>query len=92
MLRRREPRRSFLGERRRSRRLQSAIRARDVRAADLQEKPTKRLEEPSYISATVVSLDSTKTAAPGEHRSERSEPSDRASLANEAIKLVRAGD
>jgi hypothetical protein len=44
MLRRREPRRSFLGERRRSRRLQSAIRARDVRAADLQEKPTKRVE------------------------------------------------
>jgi hypothetical protein len=66
--------------------------ARDVRAADLQEKPTKRLEEPSYISATVVSLDSTKPAAPGEHRSERSEPSDRASLASEAIKLVRAGD
>jgi len=49
-------------------------------------------KNPSYISATVVSLDSTKTAAPGEHRSERSEPSDRASLASEAIKLVRAGD
>jgi hypothetical protein len=31
----------FVPERRRSRRLQSAIRARDVRAADLQEEPTK---------------------------------------------------
>jgi hypothetical protein len=32
-------------ERRRSRWLASAIRARDVRAADLQEEPTKRFEE-----------------------------------------------
>jgi hypothetical protein len=30
----------FVAERRRSRRPQSAIRARDVRAADLQEEPT----------------------------------------------------
>jgi hypothetical protein len=92
VLRRNEQTRFIVCEWRRSSRIPSAIRARDVRAADLQEKPTKRLEEPSYISATVVSLDSTKTAAPGEHRSERSEPSDRASLASEAIKLVRAGD
>jgi len=37
----------FVGERRRSKRRQSAIRARDVRAADLQEKPAKpsRTEE-----------------------------------------------
>jgi hypothetical protein len=34
----------FVSERRRSRRLLSAIRARDVRAADLQEEPTKRVE------------------------------------------------
>jgi hypothetical protein len=34
----------FVAERRRSRRLTGAIRARDVRAADLQEEPTKRLE------------------------------------------------
>jgi hypothetical protein len=40
VLRRREGIRFFVPERRRSRRLQSAIRARDVRAADLQEKPT----------------------------------------------------
>jgi hypothetical protein len=33
----------FVPERRRSRRRLSAIRARDVRAADLQEKPTKRV-------------------------------------------------
>jgi hypothetical protein len=44
VLRRSERRRSFLRERRRSRRPPSAIRARDVRAADLQEEPTKRLE------------------------------------------------
>ena len=44
VLRRSERRRSFLCERRRSRRLQSAIRARDVRAADLQEEPRKRDE------------------------------------------------
>jgi hypothetical protein len=35
----------FVPERRRSRRLQSAIRARDVRAADLQEEPTKRVKK-----------------------------------------------
>jgi hypothetical protein len=34
----------FVGERRRSTRLQRAIRARDVRAADLQAEPTKRIE------------------------------------------------
>jgi len=34
----------FVAERRRRRRLTSAIRARDVRAADLQEKLTKRVE------------------------------------------------
>jgi hypothetical protein len=33
----------FVPERRRGRRRPSAIRARDVRAADLQEKPTKRV-------------------------------------------------
>jgi hypothetical protein len=52
---------------------------RDVRAADLQEKPTKRVENNSGLFDTVVSSDATKTAAPGEHRSERSEPLDRAS-------------
>jgi hypothetical protein len=35
----------FVPERRRSRRPQGAIRARDVRAADLQEEPTKRVEQ-----------------------------------------------
>jgi hypothetical protein len=35
---------AFVPERRRSRRLPGAIRARDVRAADLQAKPTKRTE------------------------------------------------
>jgi hypothetical protein len=35
---------AFRPERRRSRRISSAIRAHDVRAADLQEAPTKRIE------------------------------------------------
>ena len=51
-----------------------AIRACDVRAADLQEEPTKRVEKRAGPSDTIVSLDPTKTAARGEHRSERSEP------------------
>jgi len=63
VLRRSERRRSFLRERRRSRRLQSAIRARDVRAADLQQELTKRVSrEP--IRDRMVSSDPTKTAAP----------------------------
>jgi hypothetical protein len=90
VLRRREQTRFIVCERRRSRRAHRAIRARDVRAADLQEKPTKRLGEPSCISATVVSLGSTKTAAPGEHRSERSEPKDRASLRAKQLLLLDA--
>jgi len=40
------------------------IRAHDVRAADLQAEPTKRLQRAELISETVVSSDSTKTAAP----------------------------
>jgi hypothetical protein len=36
-------------DRRRSRRLQSAIRARDVRAADLQEEPTKPVEDRAVL-------------------------------------------
>ena len=39
----------------------------------------------SRLSDMIVSSDRTKTAAPGEHSSERSEPLDRASLASEAI-------
>jgi hypothetical protein len=66
------------------------IRARDVRAADLQEEPTKRLKDESWFSNAVGSSDPTKTAASGEHRSERSEPLDTASLASEAIKPDRA--
>ena len=47
---------------RRSRRRLGAIRGRNVRAADLQEKPTKRVRL-EKISKTVVSAGSTKTAA-----------------------------
>jgi hypothetical protein len=39
----------FVGERRRSRRVQGAIRARDVRAADLQEESTNRLRDRSIV-------------------------------------------
>jgi hypothetical protein len=51
----------------------------DVCAADLQEKPTKRTAM-GKPSEAVISSGSTKTAASSEHRSERSEPSDTASL------------
>jgi hypothetical protein len=44
--------------------LQSAIRARDVRAADLQEDPTKPVENSAGFRKTLVSSDPTKTAAP----------------------------
>jgi hypothetical protein len=64
-------------------------RDRDVRAADLQQEPTKHFEKQSWFSDTVVSSDPTKTAASSEHRSERSEPFEpqRAS-ASVAIKRV----
>jgi hypothetical protein len=42
--------------------MRSAIRARDVRAADLQEEPTKRVENRVDLR-TIVSSGSTKTAA-----------------------------
>ena len=47
-------------------------------------------ENRAAILATVVSSDSTKTAAPGEHRSERSEQSDRASLRAKQLLLLDA--
>jgi hypothetical protein len=50
--------------------LHGAIRARDVRAADLQESRRNALW-PELAMSRVVSSDSTKTAASGEHRSER---------------------
>ena len=53
----------FVSERRRSMWLPSAIRARDVRAADLQEKPTKRVENGAALATRVVSSDAAKTAA-----------------------------
>jgi hypothetical protein len=40
-----------------------AIRARDVRAADLQEETTKRLDSRADSPKLIISLDSTKTAA-----------------------------
>jgi hypothetical protein len=64
-----------------------AIRARDVRAADLQEEPTKPAESRAH-SPTTRFGGPTKTVATGEHRSERSEPSDTASAASGAIKRV----
>jgi hypothetical protein len=66
-----------------------AIRACDVRAADLQEEPTKRLEEQTLtLLHDGVSSDPTKTAARGEHRCERSEPLGTVSAASEAIRTV----
>jgi hypothetical protein len=47
----------------------------------------KGREQSQFFNA-VVSSDPTKTAAPGEHRSERSEPLDTASSASEAVLFV----
>jgi hypothetical protein len=52
--------------------LQGAIRARDVRAADLQEEPTKRAETELTLQH-IVSSDRRRRRLSGEHRSERSE-------------------
>jgi hypothetical protein len=75
----------FVAERRRSRRASKRDPRRDVRAADLQEEPTKQVENRADSPGTVVSSDPTKSAASGEHRSERSERLGTASVASEAI-------
>jgi hypothetical protein len=64
----------------------------DVRAADLQEKPTKRVKNKAGSPETIVSSDPTKTAATQRtsQRAERaikhSERSERSNTASEAIK------
>ena len=62
VLRTSEQTRSSVCEQGRSRRMPRAIRARDVRAADLQEEPTKRRRNRAD-STTIVSSDPPKTAA-----------------------------
>jgi hypothetical protein len=85
MLRRSEGTRFFVPERRRSRRLPGAIRAGDVRAADLQEKSTKRVETELILRhARFVGFDE-DGGSPANIASERSEPFERASLASGAI-------
>ena len=54
--------------------MQRAIRARDVRAADLQEKPTKRVENRADLLTQSFRRIQRRRPLPGEHRSERSEP------------------
>jgi hypothetical protein len=68
---------------------QRAIRARDVRAADLQEETTKRLENSADPLTQSFRRIRRRRRLPGEHRSERSEPLDRASAASGAIKPDR---
>ena len=67
----------------------SAIRARDVRAADLQEKPTKTVEI-ELLRQRCFRRMRRRRRLPSEDRSERSEQSDRASEASGAIKPDRA--
>jgi hypothetical protein len=64
----------------------SAIRARDVRAADLQEEPTKRVEDGADSSTQSFRRIRRRRRLAGEHRSERSEPLNTASAASGAIK------
>ena len=70
--------------------LQRAIRARDVRAADLQEEPTKHVETGLDSAAKSFRRIRRRRRLPSEHRSERSEPSGTASTASDAIKPDRA--
>ena len=84
----------FLAERRRSRRLPGAIRAGDVRAADLQEKSTKRVETELILRhARFVGFDggaSGGVVSPANIASERSEPFESATAAaKRAIKHSR---
>ena len=69
----------FVPVRRRRRRRQSAIRARDVRAADLQEKPTKLVTSRAKSSTQAFRRIRRRRRLPGEHRCERSEPMSTAS-------------
>ena len=76
----------FVSERRRSMWLPSAIRARDVRAADLRRsrRNASRTELPSQHES--FRRMRRRRRLSNEHRNERSEPSNTASLASEAIK------
>src|SRR6185295_20293209 len=58
---------------------EGVIRARDVRAADLQEEPTKRIESRLGCPRRSFRRMRRRRRLPSEHRSERSEPSDTAS-------------
>ncbi len=69
----------------RRRRLPGAIRARDVRAADLQEEPTKRIASRADSSRQSFRRIRRRRRLLGEHRREHSEPSDTASAASGAI-------
>jgi hypothetical protein len=67
--------------------LHRAIRARDVRAADLQEKPTKRIENTAdHPNSRFVGLDE-DGGSPANIAASGASHQTRASLASEAIKL-----
>jgi hypothetical protein len=80
---------SFVPDRRRSKRLQSAIRARDVRAADLQEEPTKPVENRAVLRGWSFRRIRRRRRLPGEHLSERSEPLDTASASERSNQTRR---
>ncbi len=71
----------FVPERRRSRRRPSAIRARDVRAADLQEEPTNPADTADLPRQSFRRIRRRRRLL----SEQRSEPSDTASLASGAI-------
>jgi hypothetical protein len=75
----------FVPERRRSRRPPGAIRARDVRAADLQEEPTKRIENRVASPTRSFRRIRRRRRLSGEHRSERSAPLTQRAPASGAI-------
>jgi hypothetical protein len=71
---------------------QRAIRAGDVRAADLQEEPTKPIVDRADSLMQAFRRIRRRRRLPGEHRSERSEPLDTASASGTAALEARGLD
>jgi hypothetical protein len=67
--------------------LQGAIRARDVRAADLQEEPTKRAKNRADSRTESFRRIRRRRRLPSEHRSERSEQGSGASEAERSNQI-----
>ena len=82
----------FVAERRRNRRLPSAIRARDVRAADMQEEPTKPVEiRADFSRDRFVGFDEDGGSTANIAASEASHQAQRAQRAEQSTQRQRPG-